>query len=68
MKIPESTLRQLQDAIIPLDTIESAVSVYKAGDFLSSRSHVKDINMRYRWDLYYDAMRRNADQALKDET
>jgi hypothetical protein len=63
MKIPEPILRKLQEAIIPFDTIARR-EVYKAGDFLRA-DRVIDINVRYRWDLYYDAMK-HADQDLKD--
>lgn len=54
MKIPERTLRKLQDLIVPLDTRERRER-YVAGDFFNA-DRVKDLNKRYRWDLYFEAI------------
>ena len=53
MKIQPQTLNQLAERITPLDTTELR-NDYRAGNFPRSES-VKDLDMRYRWDLYWVA-------------
>lgn len=51
MKISKETFAQLTDAIQPIDT-EVCRARYRAGEFPRA-SETKDINKRYRWDLFY---------------
>lgn len=53
MKFPAEQFGQLSEAIAEFDTPERR-SRYLAGDFPRSDS-TKDLNMRYRWDLYWVA-------------
>jgi hypothetical protein len=55
MKITETHRTVLAEAIAPLDLEEYRVK-YRAGDIARFDS-VKDINKRYRWDLYWFAVR-----------
>lgn len=53
MKITPTALASLTSAIEPLDTTERRER-YLAGDFPRADA-VKDLNMRYRWDIYWVA-------------
>lgn len=53
MKIKQEHFNQIKSAIEPLDT-EAVRSNYRAGNFPRS-DKVKDLNMRYRWDLFWAA-------------
>ena len=53
MKIKPEHLEFLRTAIVPLDT-PGRRARYLAGDFTNAHK-VKDLNKRYRWDLYWDA-------------
>jgi hypothetical protein len=54
MRISESTLNTLRDAIAPLDTTERRERYHLAGDFPRANV-VKDLDKRYRWDLFWEA-------------
>ncbi|CPT94440.1 Uncharacterised protein [Mycobacteroides abscessus] len=56
MKMTSAHCDQLRTAIEPLDTAERRQR-YRTGEFPRS-DRVADLNMRYRWDLYWEA--RNA--------
>jgi hypothetical protein len=49
--VPAPQVRQLAAAIAPLDTVERRAQ-YLAGDF-DRADRVKDLDKRYRWDLYW---------------
>lgn len=51
MFVSKDELRKLSDAIVPLDTVGVRVS-YREGRFYNA-DKVKDLNMRYRWDLLH---------------
>jgi hypothetical protein len=51
MKVSKSEVEKLREAISPLDT-EERRHIYLDGDFPRSQ-FVKDLDMRYRWDLYW---------------
>lgn len=51
MKIKPEHLDVLKSAIAPLDT-EQMREIYRRGDFPNA-DKVKDLAMRYRWDLFY---------------
>ena len=53
MKIKPEHLARLKDLIEPLDT-ETRRTQYLKGDFHNA-DKVKDLNKRYRWDLYWEA-------------
>ena len=53
MKITATEVTTLREALAPLDT-ESRREAYRNGDFPRSES-VKDIDKRYRWDLFWAA-------------
>ena len=53
MKIKPEHLARLKDLIEPLDT-ETRRIQYLKGDFHNA-DKVKDLNKRYRWDLYWDS-------------
>lgn len=53
MKMSQSHFEQLSDAIKALDT-EEVRKRYRARD-IPRAELVKDIDVRYRWDLYYAA-------------
>lgn len=53
MKVTQTDFEILKAAIVPFDT-PAVRARYLAGDI--PRAHlVKDLNKRYRWDLYYHA-------------
>lgn len=52
-RIPPAVVETMRSAIAPLDTDEMR-AIYRAGDFPRADA-VKDLDMRYRWDLYYAA-------------
>lgn len=56
MKVTETHLSIMREAITPLDT-EEVRARYRNRDIPRAES-VKDIDKRYRWDLYYAAARR----------
>lgn len=67
MKVRTEDLNSLAAAIAPLDTAERR-ETYRAGRFARS-DKVRDLDKRYRWDLYWDcAYRLDYDQYedLKD--
>lgn len=51
MKIPKDQVERVRKSIEPLDR-EEARENYRQGRFHNS-DKVKDLNMRYRWDLYW---------------
>ena len=51
MKIRESDLMALKQAVCPLDTTERRAR-YEAGEFPYA-DKCRDVNMRYRWDTLY---------------
>ncbi len=53
MKIKPEHLAKLKDLIEPFDT-ETRRTQYLKGDFHNA-DKVKDLNQRYRWDLYWEA-------------
>lgn len=53
MRISASALEALREAIAPLDT-EAARDRYRRGDYPRAEL-VRDVNKRYRWDLFYAA-------------
>lgn len=55
MKIRPCEIQALRDAIAPLDT-DTRRAVYLSGEFPRA-DKVKDLDKRYRWDLFYDARR-----------
>lgn len=55
MKVTDKDFETLKAAIEPVDLEEYRVK-YRARDIPRAES-VKDINKRYRWDLYYYAAR-----------
>ena len=52
MKFPADKFAELSSAIAEFDTPDRRAS-YVAGDFPRS-ANVKDLDKRYRWDLYWD--------------
>lgn len=55
MRVSSDTLESLRVIITPLDTDERR-SMYRARDERIPRIQaVRDIDKRYRWDLFYDA-------------
>lgn len=64
MKVTAEHLEQLRAAIEPYDT-DTVRALYAAGD-IPRREVVKDFDKRYRWDLYWCAVRRGA--SLPDST
>jgi hypothetical protein len=64
MKMRADHLGILRSAIAPLDT-EEMRRVYRERKFPRADG-VKDLDKRYRWDLYYAAVRRGA--SLPDST
>jgi hypothetical protein len=57
-------VEMIRQAISPLDT-ENIRETYRRRDFPRADA-VKDLDKRYRWDLYYAAVRRGA--SLPDST
>lgn len=55
MKVTAQDFEVLRGAIAPLDTPERRMA-YNSGDFARA-DRVRDIDKRYRWDLFYDARR-----------
>lgn len=55
MKVKAQELELLRGAIAPLDTPERR-SAYASGNFARA-DRVRDLDKRYRWDLFYDARR-----------
>ncbi len=55
MKVTGQELEVLRGAISPLDTPERR-SAYASGNFVRAEL-VRDLDKRYRWDLFYDARR-----------
>lgn len=55
MKVKPEHLEAMREAISPFDTEETREH-YRIGKIPRADS-VKDINKRYRWDLYYHAAR-----------
>ena len=55
MKLRPHEVQALRDAIAPLDTAIRR-SVYLSGEFPRA-DKVKDLDKRYRWDLFYEARR-----------
>ena len=53
MKLDRGTLDRMRDAIAPLDTAERR-QAYLSGDFPRA-DRVRDLDKRYRWDIYYAA-------------
>jgi hypothetical protein len=53
MKLDRDTLDRMRDAIAPLDTAERR-QAYLSGEFPRADA-VKDLDVRYRWDLFYVA-------------
>lgn len=53
MKVTPSHIQALRDAIVPLDTA-TLRETYRNGQFPRA-GLVKDLNRRYRWDLFYSA-------------
>jgi hypothetical protein len=53
MKVSDSALDMLRGRIAPLDTEETRTA-YRAGEFFRS-DLVKDLDKRYRWDLFWAA-------------
>jgi hypothetical protein len=51
MKIAKQDIARVREAITPLDTMEVREK-YLKGDYPRSES-TKDVNRRYRWDLYW---------------
>lgn len=51
MKVSPEAFKRLQAAVEPLDTPERRAR-YLAGDFVNA-DRCKDLNMRYRWDLFW---------------
>lgn len=51
MKVSTKHLTLMRDAIVPLDTPERRDD-YRNGRFRRSET-TKDLDMRYRWDLYW---------------
>lgn len=64
MKILPEHLNILTNLIKPLDTPERRER-YKQGDFPRA-DRVKDLNKRYRWDLYWDATVGDTHRSLRD--
>ena len=57
MKFPKDKLEELRVWIDELNTPEQAAA-YEEGKFVRSEL-VKDLDVRYRWDLYWAALHRN---------
>lgn len=53
MRLDAATVAAMRERIIPLDT-ETVRESYRAGRFPRADA-VKDLDMRYRWDLFYAA-------------
>jgi hypothetical protein len=53
MKLDTATVQALRERIAPLDTEETR-QAYRDGRFPRA-DKVKDLDMRYRWDLFYAA-------------
>lgn len=53
MRVDKVTLDRMREAIAPLDTPQTRAR-YVAGDFPRA-DMVRDLDMRYRWDIYYSA-------------
>ncbi len=64
MRVSAEHLAVLGAAVVPLDTAERRAR-YAAGDFPRAEQ-VRDIDKRYRWDLYWGAVR--AGHSLPDST
>lgn len=64
MKMTPDHFAELKTAIEPLDTAERRAK-YLAGDFPRAE-RCKDLNMRYRWDLYWLARNPDHDSYLND--
>lgn len=64
MKVSTADLTTLRAAVEPLDTAERRAQ-YATGRFPRSEL-VKDLDRRYRWDLYWLAVRQGA--SLPDST
>jgi len=56
MRVSKDHLRMIREAISPLDT-DGIREAYRNGEFPRA-GQVKDLDKRYRWDLYYAAIRR----------
>lgn len=54
MKMTPEDLATIRDAIAPLDR-ETIRNVYRSGRFPRA-DRVKDLDKRYRWDLFHTAM------------
>jgi hypothetical protein len=64
MRVSSDHLARLRAAITPLDTAELR-AIYATGEFPRA-ALVKDLDKRYRWDLYWRAVR--AGNSLPDST
>ena len=64
MKVHSDDIETLNRILSPLDTDERR-EIYRNGDFPRAEL-VKDLNKRYRWDLYWSAVR--AGNSLPDST
>ena len=51
MKLTVSQVEAMRERIAPLDTVERR-QAYREGRFPRAEA-VRDLDMRYRWDLYY---------------
>ena len=58
MKISKETVEAMRQRIAPLDTADTR-SAYREGRFPRA-DKVKDLDTRYRWDLYHAARAREA--------
>lgn len=63
MKFTPADLATLRDLITPLDTAERRVR-YRIGDFPRA-ALVKDLDMRYRWDLLWTVSNHPAIRELR---
>ena len=66
MKLRPHEVQALRGAIAPLDTAIRR-SVYLSGEFPRA-DKVKDLDKRYRWDLFYEARRVAGFDAFADYT
>jgi hypothetical protein len=55
MRVTAEHLEVIRAAIAPLDT-EEARATYRSGDFPRAE-YVRDLDKRYRWDLFWLAVR-----------
>jgi hypothetical protein len=64
VKVFKSEIERIRQAIVPLDT-EIRREEYRNGQFPRAE-FVKDINRRYRWDLYWACGKRFGQDDLLD--